>query len=178
MASQLNIQPQPFTAYSEFRTGPQEEVEYHVSSGSGGGAGGGGGGPLRSTSSVQGSTTRPRGPHQRRWRRPWWRYRRVPSGGGATSQLVAWAQSCLGVPQTGFMDFATRQAVRAFQAQQQLAPTGTLNDTTVSTLQATCGGASQPPGPPAGPPGAMGAAPGGPPDVGPPPDAGPPDAGG
>jgi peptidoglycan hydrolase-like protein with peptidoglycan-binding domain len=59
----------------------------------------------------------------------------------------------------------TRQAIRTFQTQQQLPPTGILDVNTVTALQAAC---NPPQGaqPPAGPP------PAAPPDQGPPPPAG------
>jgi len=68
--------------------------------------------------------------------------------------MVAWAQACLAqligpwVPQDGIIGPGTRQAIAQFQGQQQLPPTGVLDDTTLEALQAACGGA--PEAPPAG----------------------------
>lgn len=72
-------------------------------------------------------------------------------GGGtaapaAPSPWVTWAQSCLAqilgdwVPQDGTMDPPTRRAIQTFQAQQQLPPTGALDEATMSALQAACAG--------------------------------------
>jgi hypothetical protein len=69
-------------------------------------------------------------------------------------QWVSWAQSCLAqvvgpqVPQNGIMGEPTRHAIRKFQKQQQLPPTGMLDSATISALQAACSG------PPATPPAA------------------------
>jgi hypothetical protein len=60
--------------------------------------------------------------------------------------MVAWAQACLAqligpwVPQDGIIGPGTRQAIAQFQGQQQLPPTGVLDDTTLEALQAACGG--------------------------------------
>jgi peptidoglycan hydrolase-like protein with peptidoglycan-binding domain len=78
-------------------------------------------------------------------RRPWLR-RRPTWGGPMPSQLVSWAQGCLAqvlgvqLPQDGLMGPDTQQAVQQFQTQQQLPPTGMLDSTTVSALQASCSG--------------------------------------
>ena len=81
-----------------------------------------------------------RGRGRRRWS---WMSR------GATPQpdpQVQWAQGCLAqivdtsVPQNGFLGPQTRQAIRTFQIQQQLSPSGALDDDTVSALQAACSG--------------------------------------
>jgi outer membrane protein OmpA-like peptidoglycan-associated protein len=81
------------------------------------------------------------------------RYRRWPwlSGAGVglgdlapDTQSIAWAQGCLSqitgnmIPQSGRLDLATRSAIGMFQAQQQLPATGTLDDATISALQAAC----------------------------------------
>jgi outer membrane protein OmpA-like peptidoglycan-associated protein len=85
------------------------------------------------------------------------------------SPTVAWAQGCLAqllgseVPQDGIMGPDTRQAVMQFQMQQQLPPTGMLDDNTVQALQAACSGqqaapdsgrmvSAPPPAPPQPPP--------------------------
>jgi Putative peptidoglycan binding domain/Lysine-specific metallo-endopeptidase len=77
-----------------------------------------------------------------RW--PWFD-RGIRVEGWAPSPVVAWAQGCLsqllgtGLPQDGIIGPDTRQAIASFQAQQQLPPTGMLDDNTVSALQAACG---------------------------------------
>jgi peptidoglycan hydrolase-like protein with peptidoglycan-binding domain len=89
----------------------------------------------------------------------------------APDPQVSWAQSCLAqsvdpsVPQDGSMGPQTRQAIRTFQTQQQMPPTGILDVNTVTALQTACN-PPQAPQPPAGPPPA------------PPPDPGPPAAAG
>ena len=61
-------------------------------------------------------------------------------------QLVLWAQSCLTqwigswVPQTGTLGPATRRALRLFQSQQQLPPTGALDADTVTALKKASSG--------------------------------------
>jgi peptidoglycan hydrolase-like protein with peptidoglycan-binding domain len=121
---------------------------------------------------LYGRRYRPRG---RRWmryghRRPWLR-RRPTWGGPMPSQLVSLAQGCLAqvlgvqVPQDGLMGPDTQQAVQQFQTQQQLPPTGMLDSTTVSALQAACSGqqamqdAPAPPPPQPAPPPAQSAPP-------------------
>ena len=60
------------------------------------------------------------------------------------SQWVQWAQACLAqligawVPQDGLMGPATQRAVQMFQMQQQLPPTGALDDSTVGALRTAC----------------------------------------
>ena len=80
-------------------------------------------------------------------------------------QWIAWAQSCLAqvvgswVPQDGIMSKATRHAIKKFQQQQQLPPTGMLDAATVTALQTACSPqaapapsqAAPPPPPPAAP---------------------------
>ncbi len=113
-----------------------------------------------------------------------------PPEAAAPPQWIAWLQSCLSqavgtwVPQNGTMGKATRHAIRKFQKQQQLPPTGMLDAATINALQAACSGQAQgaapaPPPPPAAPAGddvaaASAAAAGA---GGPAPDAAPPDAG-
>jgi peptidoglycan hydrolase-like protein with peptidoglycan-binding domain len=59
-------------------------------------------------------------------------------------EVVSWAQACLAqvvgpwVPQNGIMGPATQRAVRMFQMQSQLPPTGILDENTLSSLQAAC----------------------------------------
>lgn len=77
-----------------------------------------------------------------------WLYAGAAAPVPTPSPIVAWAQSCLGqllgpgVPQSGFIDVGTRQAIQQFQVQQQLPPTGVLDSNTVNALQVACG--SQP----------------------------------
>ena len=79
----------------------------------------------------------------RRWP---WLYRDIWGDGLIPSPTVTWAQACLakllgpGVPQDGILGPATRQAIEQFQMQQQLPPTGMLDDNTVNALQAVCSG--------------------------------------
>lgn len=64
---------------------------------------------------------------------------------------MVWAQSCLAqvlgpwVVQDGSMGPATQGAIRTFQEQQQLPPTGVLDGNTVNALQAACGTQMPPP---------------------------------
>jgi peptidoglycan hydrolase-like protein with peptidoglycan-binding domain len=57
-----------------------------------------------------------------------------------------WAQACFSqlfgteLPQDGFFGPDTQQAIASFQAQQNLPPSGTLDDGTVRALQALCAG--------------------------------------
>jgi hypothetical protein len=79
----------------------------------------------------------------RRWlRRPWetryWGY-------GMRGERISWLQACLAqvlgpwVVQDGIMGPATQGAIRTFQEQQQLPPTGVLDEGTANALQAACG---------------------------------------
>jgi Putative peptidoglycan binding domain len=86
---------------------------------------------------------------RRQWFHPghrWpWLYRGAWVEGGVPSPTVTWAQACLSrllgieLPQDGFVGPDTQQAIASFQAQQNLPPTGTLDDNTVSALQVICG---------------------------------------
>jgi hypothetical protein len=76
-----------------------------------------------------------------RWGSPWRTWRGSSYGAeSADPQLVLWVQSCLAqlvgswVPQTGTLGPATRRALRLFQSQQQLAPTGMLDADTITAL--------------------------------------------
>lgn len=90
----------------------------------------------------------PRARSRRARGRRWSWLHRGAFGGGPTpsSPLVTWAQGCLAqvvgswVPQDGIMGPATQQAIQQFQTQQQLPPTGALDPTTISALQAACSG--------------------------------------
>ena len=79
--------------------------------------------------------------------RPWGFGLGFPEGG----PQVAWAQSCLAqvlgpwVVQDGIMGPATQGAIRTFQEQQQLPPTGVLDGNTVNALQTACGSQMPPP---------------------------------
>ena len=79
-------------------------------------------------------------------------------GGGMPDQQVQSAQSCLAqvvdpsVPQDGLMGPRTRQAIRTFQMQQQMPPTGMLDSDTMSALQAACSPQQAAPPPPPPPP--------------------------
>ena len=81
------------------------------------------------------------------WNRalPPWRFRRYAVYGVEGDQpKVYWAQSCLTqvlgtyVPQNGILNTQTQQAIQQFQTQQQLPPTGFLDDATIGALQAAC----------------------------------------
>ena len=87
----------------------------------------------------------------RRWTRHWrnrprwhWLNQRPSQSGSASDPMVAWAQSCLaqlfgaGVPQDGVMGPETQQAIQQFQMQQQMPPTGMLDDNSVVALQTAC----------------------------------------
>ncbi len=74
---------------------------------------------------------------------------------------IQWAQGCLAqsdpsVPQDGIMGPQTQQAIRTFQSQQQLPPSGMLDPNTITALQTACSGAqggdSAPPAGSGGPP--------------------------
>ena len=121
--------------------------------------------------------------HSGKWhhgRRRWhWLY---PGGGSPVSSAwVSWAQSCLArlvdpsVPQDGVMGPATITALQTFQSQHQLPPSGSLDSSTISSLQAAC--SAPPAGPPAAgpPPLPDGPPPPGPPAAGPLPAGPPPD---
>jgi peptidoglycan hydrolase-like protein with peptidoglycan-binding domain len=87
-----------------------------------------------------------RSPYRGGGRRWGWLHRGAPGYASTPSPLVTWAQGCLAqllgpwVPQDGIMGPGTRQAIQQFQMQQQLPSTGTLDDNTVSALQAACSG--------------------------------------
>jgi peptidoglycan hydrolase-like protein with peptidoglycan-binding domain len=76
----------------------------------------------------------------------WWRRHRSGSGDSTQDQQsIGWAQNCLAqitgaqVPQSGRMGPSTRRAIRKFQMQNQLPPTGRLDQNTMSALQQACG---------------------------------------
>jgi len=89
-------------------------------------------------------------PHNRRflWHRRGRRWQKLDqSAQAAPDPQVQTAQQCLAqsdpsVPQDGIMGPRTKHAIRAFQKQHQLPPTGMLDGATMSALQATCGGQS------------------------------------
>ncbi len=97
-----------------------------------------------------------------RFGRPWFRHRFWRGGQGSMfpDPQVSTAQACLAqvvdpsVPQDGIMGPQTRQAIRSFQMQQQMPPTGMLDSDTMSALQAACSPqqAAPPPPPPPPPP--------------------------
>lgn len=66
----------------------------------------------------------------------------------AGSEYVRWVQSCLNrilglqLPVTGIMGTETRSALRSFQRQQGLRPSGIVGPDTEETLKAACGGVS------------------------------------
>ena len=81
----------------------------------------------------------------RRWfQRPWER-RGWGLGVPMDTAQILWAQSCLAqvlgpwVIQDGVMGPGTHGALRTFQQQQQLLPSGVLDGNTVNALQALCG---------------------------------------
>jgi hypothetical protein len=76
-----------------------------------------------------------------------WRRHRFASGDSAQDQQsVGWAQNCLAqitggnVSRTGRMGHSTRRVIRRFQMQNQLRPTGRLDQDTMAALQQSCGG--------------------------------------
>jgi peptidoglycan hydrolase-like protein with peptidoglycan-binding domain len=102
--------------------------------------------------------------------RPWFRHRFWRGGQGSMfpDPQVQSAQACLAqsvdpsVPQDGIMGPQTRQAIRQFQMQQQMPPTGRLDPDTMSALQNACSpqqAAPPPPPPPPPPPQAQGGPP-------------------
>jgi peptidoglycan hydrolase-like protein with peptidoglycan-binding domain len=107
-----------------------------------------------------------RSSYRSRHRRWGWLHRSAPASGLSPSPTVTWAQGCLAqllgpwVPQDGVMGPGTQQAIQQFQTQQQLPPTGMLDDNTVSVLQTACSGqptaqdsaGAFPAAPPAAPP--------------------------
>lgn len=62
----------------------------------------------------------------------------LPGGVGAKIRQM---QQCLGVPQTGNFDDATKTALTALQQAGKLEPTGLPDADTVKLLQRQCGGA-------------------------------------
>ena len=78
-----------------------------------------------------------------------WSHRRHNQFGSGDStqdpQSLGWAQGCLAqltggqIPQSGHMGHGTRRAIRKFQKQQQLPPTGRLDSNTRAALQQACG---------------------------------------
>ena len=79
--------------------------------------------------------------HKSRWRR-----HRFASGDSMQDQQsIGWAQNCLAqitgsnISQSGRKGHATRRAIRRFQMQNQLQPTGRLDQNTMSALQQACG---------------------------------------
>ena len=79
--------------------------------------------------------------HGRRW--PW--LYRAGREDGLTDSMVKWAQACLarllgpGVPQDGILGELTRNAIRQFQAEQQMPATGMLDGDTIVAIRAVCG---------------------------------------
>jgi peptidoglycan hydrolase-like protein with peptidoglycan-binding domain len=76
----------------------------------------------------------------------WWRRHRSGSGDSMQDpQSIGFAQNCLAqitgsqVSQSGRMGHSTRRAIRKFQMQNQLQPTGRLDQNTMSALQQACG---------------------------------------
>jgi hypothetical protein len=64
---------------------------------------------------------------------------------GAPNATVRWVQACLaqllgpGVPQDGILGVLTQNAIRQFQAQQQMPATGMLDGDTIAAIRAACG---------------------------------------
>ena len=102
------------------------------------------------------------GRHFGHYGRQWGRHRFFRGGQGSQfpDPQVQSAQACLAqvvdpsVPQDGIMGPQTRQAIRQFQMQQQMPPTGMLDPDTMSALQNACSPqqAAPPPPPPPPPP--------------------------
>jgi Putative peptidoglycan binding domain len=91
---------------------------------------------------------------RRRWQHIWHAAPPAPS----PDPQVASAQQCLAqvidpsVPQDGILGPQTRQALRTFQTQHQLPPTGWLDADTSNALQAACSAEQDQPAPPPMPP--------------------------
>jgi hypothetical protein len=143
MTSHLNFAAEPFGRFSSLRGDrPEQQVSIRLSNP--------GHGPI-----VHGGRWgygywgggRNRFGRWGRWRRwPW-----MGSGFGfgfdpsaQDPQTIAWAQGCLAqivgswVPQDGMLSPVTRNAIRTFQSQMQLPPTGALDDNTIAALQQAC----------------------------------------
>jgi Putative peptidoglycan binding domain len=77
----------------------------------------------------------------RRW--PW--LYRAGWEGAPPDETVRWAQACLarllgpGVPQDGILGVLTQNAIRQFQAEQQIPATGMLDGDTIAAIRAACG---------------------------------------
>jgi len=82
------------------------------------------------------------GHHGRSWRG---RHNQFGSDSTQDPQSLAWAQNCLAqltganISGGGRMGHSARRAIRKFQMQQQLPPTGRLDSNTMAALQQACG---------------------------------------
>jgi hypothetical protein len=130
MSSDLNFEAETFSAYqpSQSENYEQLEQEHHH------GHGWHGGGHMF------------HGGRRGFGRGSWWRRHRFSSGDSTQDQQsLGWAQNCLAqitgsqVSQTGRMGHHMRRAIRKFQMQNQLQPTGRLDQNTMSSLQQQCG---------------------------------------
>ena len=130
MSSDLNFEAESFSAYQppQSENYEQLEQEHHH------GHGWHGGGHMF------------HGGRRGFGRGSWWRRNRFSSGDSTQDQQsLGWAQNCLAqitgsqVSQTGRMGHHTRRAIRKFQMQNQLQPTGRLDQNTMSALQQQCG---------------------------------------
>ena len=129
MNSDLNFEAEAFSAYQPQSENEQFEQEHHFVHG-----GHFGGGHMF------------RGGRRGFRRGSWWRRNQLGSGDSTQdSQSIGWAQNCLAqitggqLSQSGRMGHSTRRAIRRFQQQQQLPPTGRLDSGTMAALQQACG---------------------------------------
>jgi hypothetical protein len=130
MSSDLNFEALPFASYKPVQDEAYEQLEDERFVHSMGGG------------HVHGFHGHGHG--RGRW--SWLRRQQFGSGDSTQDQQsVGWAQNCLSqitgghVSQSGRMGHSTRRAIRKFQMQQQLPPTGRLDRATMSALQQSCG---------------------------------------
>jgi outer membrane protein OmpA-like peptidoglycan-associated protein len=144
MRAELNFEAESFGGYNPSEG---EDPEQFMKSSAHEGWRGGGGGRWGRGGGTHGGTRFGRSHWPHRWGYRRWPWLQTGFGFGdfqQDGQSIAWAQGCLSqitgnmIPQSGRMDSATRSAIGMFQAQQQLPMTGTLDDATISALEAAC----------------------------------------
>jgi hypothetical protein len=146
MTTQLQVQAEPFEAYSEAFAELESEGRFRSRRGgspqlsgrrsfSGSLLGGSRLASMRTRGRMSSTRAFPAGKRRRRL---------VRRGGGA--RWIGWAQQCLqqvigrSVPQSGILGSATRRAIRLFQQRGQLPVTGLFDEATEAALRAACGG--------------------------------------
>lgn len=167
MNNKMNFQPEAFPL--EVLTGQSEDSSEFVFEGDELEEERRGGAPFRQGFSARrrspaqsgGARRRPRPPQRPGRLRPArprrrWPYVAWPVGGGVTwagggSEQIRWAQDCLNralsltLPVDGTMSAATRSAIRSFQQQQGLTPTGIMGPDTEDALKRACSATGEPP---------------------------------